>query len=50
MSLFLLNLINFLLSAIAILLILGIYTLFKGGEASKKYLNKLMQLKFFFIL
>jgi len=25
--------------------LLGIYTLFKGGETSKKYSNKLMQLR-----
>ena len=32
-----------LLLAVAIVLILGIGTLFKGGETSKKYSNKLMQ-------
>ena len=32
-----------LLLAVAIALILGIGTLFKGGETSKKYSNKLMQ-------
>ena len=32
-----------LLLAVGIVLILGIGTLFKGGEASKKYSNKLMQ-------
>tara|TARA_B100000902_G_C27280969_1_gene901739 strand:+ start:1653 stop:1856 length:204 start_codon:yes stop_codon:yes gene_type:complete len=36
--------ITFLL-AVGIVLILGIGTLFKGGEASKKYSNKLMQLR-----
>ena len=34
-----------LLLAVGIILILGIGTLFKGGEASKKYSNKLMQLR-----
>ena len=34
-----------LLGAVAIVLILGIYTLFKGGNTSKKYSNKLMQLR-----
>jgi|TARA_B110001450_G_C17341388_1_gene367658 hypothetical protein len=34
-----------LLLAVAIVLILGIGTLFKGGAASKKYSNKLMQLR-----
>ena len=29
----------------AIVMILGIGTLFKGGETSKKYSNKLMQLR-----
>ena len=33
------------LGAVAIVLIMGIYTLFKGGSASKKYSNKLMQLR-----
>ena len=32
-----------LLIAVGIVLILGIGTLFKGGETSKKYSNKLMQ-------
>ena len=32
-----------LLLSVAIVLILGIGTLFKGGETSKKYSNKLMQ-------
>ena len=46
MSEFIFNLIGFtLLGAVAIVLILGIYTLFKGGSASKKYSNKLMQLR-----
>jgi len=34
-----------LLVAVGVVLILGIGTLFKGGEASKKYSNKLMQLR-----
>ena len=34
-----------LLLAVGIVLILGIRTLFKGGETSKKYSNKLMQLR-----
>ena len=34
-----------LLILVAIVLILGIGTLFKGGETSKKYSNKLMQLR-----
>ena len=33
------------LMAVRIVLILGIGTLFKGGETSKKYSNKLMQLR-----
>ena len=33
-----------LLIAVGVVLILGIGTLFKGGETSKKYSNKLMQL------
>ena len=33
------------LLAVGIVLILGIGTLFKGGEVSKKYSNKLMQLR-----
>ena len=46
MSSFLFNFIGFiLLGSVAIVLILGIYTLFKGGETSKKYSNKLMQLR-----
>ena len=35
----------FLLLTVGIVLILGIGTLFKGGETSKKYSNKLMQLR-----
>ena len=34
-----------LLIAVGIALILGIGTLFNGGETSKKYSNKLMQLR-----
>ena len=34
-----------LLIVVAVVLILGIGTLFKGGESSKKYSNKLMQLR-----
>ena len=34
-----------LLIAVGIVLILGIGTLFKGGQTSKKYSNKLMQLR-----
>ena len=34
-----------LLLAVGVILILGIGTLFKGGETSKKYSNKLMQLR-----
>ena len=34
-----------LLMAVGIVLILGIGTLFKGGKTSKKYSNKLMQLR-----
>ena len=34
-----------LLIAVGIVLILGIGTLFKGGETSKKYSNKLMRLR-----
>ena len=34
-----------LLIAVGIVLILGIGTLFKGGETSRKYSNKLMQLR-----
>ena len=43
---FLFNFIGFiLLGSVAIVLIMGIYTLFKGGSTSKKYSNKLMQLR-----
>ena len=46
MSSFFFNFIGFsLLGVVAIVLILGIYTLFKGGDTSKKYSNKLMQLR-----
>ncbi len=46
MSDFFFNLIGFtLLGAVALVLIMGIYTLFKGGETSKKYSNNLMQLR-----
>ena len=46
MSNFLFNFIGFtLLGFVAIVLLLGIYTLFKGGHTSKKYSNKLMQLR-----
>ena len=46
MSELLFNFIGFtLLGAAAIVLIMGIYTLFKGGNTSKKYANKLMQLR-----
>ncbi len=34
-----------LLVLVGLVLILGIGTLFKGGETSKKYSNKLMQLR-----
>ena len=37
-----------LLILVAIVLVLGIGTLFKGGEASKKYSNKLMQYRVLF--
>ena len=33
------------LMAVGVVLILGIGTLFKGGDVSKKYSNKLMQLR-----
>ena len=40
------NFIGFtLLGAVGIVLVMGIYTLFKGGNTSKKYSNKLMQLR-----
>ena len=46
MSEFFFNVIGFtVLGAVAIVLIRGIYTLFKGGRTSKKYSNKLMQLR-----
>jgi heme/copper-type cytochrome/quinol oxidase subunit 2 len=46
MSDFLFNFVGFiLLGSVAIVLLLGIYTLFKGGNTSKKYSNKLMQLR-----
>ena len=46
MSNFLFNFIGFiLLGSVAVVLLLGIYTLFKGGNTSKKYSNKLMQLR-----
>ena len=35
----------FFLLAVGVVLLLGIGTLFKGGETSKKYSNKLMQLR-----
>ena len=34
-----------LLIAVGVVLILGIGTLFKGGKTSKKYSNKLMQMR-----
>ncbi|MBD1156741.1 twin transmembrane helix small protein [Pelagibacterales bacterium SAG-MED20] len=37
-----------LLIIVAVVLILGIGTLFKGGRTSKKYSNKLMQLRVLF--
>ena len=39
-----------LLIVVAVVLILGIGTLFKGGETSKKYSNKLMQYRVLFQL
>ena len=46
MTEFLFNFIGFtLLGAVAIVLVMGIFTLFKGGNTSKKYSNKLMQLR-----
>ena len=33
------------LMAVGVVLVLGIGTLFKGGQTSKKYSNKLMQLR-----
>ena len=44
MSEFLFNLIGFtLIGAVAVVLIMGIFTLFKGGSTSKKYSNKLKE-------
>ena len=46
MTEFFFNFIGFtLLGAVGIVLMMGIYTLFKGGNTSKKYSNKLMQLR-----
>ena len=46
MSEFIFNFVGFtLLGAVAIVLVMGIYTLFKGGSTSKKYSNKLMRLR-----
>ena len=46
MTEFLFNFIGFiLLGAVAVVLVMGIYTLFKGGNTSKKYSNKLMVLR-----
>ena len=46
MTEFIFNFIGFtLLGAVAIVLVMGIFTLFKGGNTSKKYANKLMQLR-----
>ena len=46
MSELIFNFVGFtLLGAVAIVLVIGIYTLFKGGKTSKKYSNKLMQLR-----
>jgi len=46
MTEFFFNFIGFsLLGAVAVVLVMGIYTLFKGGKTSKKYSNKLMQLR-----
>ena len=46
MSEFLFNFVGFtLIGAVAIVLVMGIYTLFKGGNTSKKYSNKLMVLR-----
>ena len=39
-----------LLMVVAIVLVLGIETLFKGGETSKKYSNRLMQYRVLFQL
>ena len=46
MSEILFNFIGFiLLGSVAVVLIMGIYTLFKGGSTSKTYSNNLMQLR-----
>ena len=46
MSEFLFNFVGFtLIGDVAIVLVMGIYTLFKGGSTSKKYSNKLMVLR-----
>ena len=46
MTEFLFNFVGFtLLGAVGIVLVMGIYTLFKGGNTSKKYSNKLMVLR-----
>ena len=46
MTEFLFNFIVFtLIGVVAIVIIMCIYTLFKGGNTSKKYSNKLMQLR-----
>ena len=46
MSELIFNFVGFtLLGAVGIVLVMGIYTLFKGGSTSKKYSNKLMQLR-----
>ena len=37
-----------LLVVVAVIIILGLRTLFKGGETSKKHSNKLMQLRVLF--
>ena len=39
-----------LLIVVAVVLVLGIGTLFKGGETNKKYSNKLMQYRVLFQL
>ena len=49
MTEFLFNFIGFtLLGAVAIVLTMGIYTIFKGGSTSKNYSNTLMQLRVLF--
>ena len=46
MTEFLFNFVGFtLLGAVGVVLVMGIYTLFKGGNTSKKYSNKLMVLR-----